>query len=158
MNKKVGFILLGVLLLSIVGIVLCFQQGKKVDHKKFSLASYYYTDEADFISVTPESLNALEENYILYTYNSFCSFPISCDSIFKEFMETYHIAFLSIPFADFKETSFYSNVKYAPSILIVQNKKVVAYLDADADEDIDKYQDVEALKEWLEEFIYFEKE
>ena len=72
-------------------------------------------------------------------------------------MKNYHIHILSIPFADFKKSNLYKTVKYAPSILIIENNKVLAYLDADKDEDIEKYQEVEALKEWLEDYIYLTK-
>ena len=111
------------------------------------------------MKITPEELDGLkEENYILYTYNDYCRFPISCESIFEEFMQEYKIHFLSIPFADFRNTSFYPDVKYAPTVIIIQKGKVIAYLDADSDDDVEKYQNKEKLKEWLEQYIYLSKE
>jgi len=154
--KKKGMLIIAFILIIIIGgtiVYFCLNQKSK-----FYLTEKYYTEEGKFIEVTKEELEAIkEENYILYTYNNFCRFPIPCDSIFEEFMETYHISFLSLPFTEFKSTSFYPTVKYAPSIIIIKNKKVIAYLDADSDEDMDKYQDVEKLKEWLEEYVYLSK-
>ncbi len=159
MNKKVVISIALILILSVVGVLLYFGFKKEKNFSKIYLTEKYYVEDGSFIKVTNDQLKELKnENYILYTYNSYCSFPIPCDSIFKEFMETYHIAFVSIPFAEFKESSFYPTIKYAPSIIVVNKQKVVAYLDANADDDLDRYQDVEKLKEWLEEYIYFERE
>lgn len=128
--------------------------------QKVYLSSQYYKEKkGEFIKTGKKELEKKkQETYILYTYNSYCSFPISCESIFEEFMEKYHIAFVSIPFAEFKKTSFYSKVKYAPSIIIIKNQKVIAYLDANKEDDSKKYQDVKELKNWLEEYIYLSKE
>ncbi len=121
------------------------------------LDSKYY-NKGEFITITPDELSSLEnETYILYTYNSFCSFPIPCEDIFKEFMEKYNIDFLSLPFADFKETSLYETIKYAPSIIIIKNGEIISYLDAEKDEDLAKYQDASAFEKWLDEYIYFTK-
>ena len=94
---------------------------------------------------------------IIYTYNNFCNFPIHCENIFKEFMDKYKIDFISIPFSEFKNTSFYKSISYAPSIIIVNNGIVIDYLKADSDNDYDKYQKVSAFEEWLSEYIYLER-
>ena len=72
-------------------------------------------------------------------------------------MEKNNIAFVSIPFAEFKSTNYYNTVKYAPSIIVIKKGKIVDYLDADSDEDIIKYQDVEAFESWISQYIYLEK-
>lgn len=69
-------------------------------------------------------------------------------------MNKYEIRFLSIPFENFKNTSFYNKVKYAPSIIIVKKGKVIAYLDANSDDDLRKYQDVDKFSEWIKKYIY----
>ena len=46
-------------------------------------------------------------------------------------------------------------MKYAPSIIIVKDKEIVSYLDANSDEDLDKYQDEEAFESYLNKYIYF---
>lgn len=45
-------------------------------------------------------------------------------------MDKYQIDFISIPFAEFKKTSFYQDVSFAPSIVIVNKGKIVDYLKA----------------------------
>ena len=94
---------------------------------------------------------------MLFTYNNFCSLPISCEKIFKSFASDYKIDFLSMPFSEFKNTYLYDTVKYAPSVLIVENNKIIAYLDANKDDDLEKYQDVNKFKDWINNYINISK-
>ena len=71
-------------------------------------------------------------------------------------MDKYNLSFYSMPYSDLKETELYNTVKFAPSVIIIKNKKVVAYLKADSDDDYDKYQNSESFTNWLESYIYLE--
>ena len=126
--------------------------------EKFYLNDKYY-NKGDYINLDSSGLESVKDNsMIIYTYNNFCNLPIHCENVFKEIMDKYKIDFISIPFAEFKKTSFYQDVSYAPSIIIVNNGKVVNYLKADSDNDYDKYQKADVFEKWLSEYIYFIKE
>ena len=43
------------------------------------------------------------------------------------------------------------------TIIIIHKNKIVAYLDADKDEDVDKYQDIKAFTNWVNQYVYLEK-
>ena len=140
-----------VLLIAIFLLVGCVKQ------EKFYLNDKYYNN-GDYIKLSSsELLDIKNDSMVIYTYNNFCNLPIHCETIFKEFMDKYKIDFISIPFSDFKNTSFYQNVSYSPSIIIVNNGKVLDYLKADSDADYDKYQKVDVFEEWLSEYIYLDK-
>ena len=62
-----------------------------------------------------------------------------------------------MPFSEFKNTYLYDTVKYAPSVLIVENNKIIAYLDANKDDDLEKYQDVNKFKDWINNYINISK-
>ncbi|MBR3199516.1 MAG: hypothetical protein IKG27_05845 [Bacilli bacterium] len=123
--------------------------------EKFYLDNKYY-NEGKFINVKASEFKN-EGNYVLYTYNSYCNFPIPCEDIFKEFMEKHNMSFLSMPFEEFRKTELYKKIKYAPSIIIVNEGKIVSYLDADSDDDANKYQDTSEFEKWISSYIYFEK-
>ena len=124
---------------------------------RFYLSDEYYNN-GTFNEITSEQIDGLSnKKYILYTYNNYCSFATPCDKIFQTFSNDYKIDILSINYEQFKNTSFNKIVKYAPSVMIISNNKVVAYLDAENDRDVEKYQNVDAFKEWLEKYIYLEK-
>ena len=126
--------------------------------EKFYLNNKYY-NQGEYIKLNSSDLESIKsDSMIIYTYNNFCNLPIHCENVFKEFMDKYKIDFISIPFAEFKKTSFYQDVSFAPSIIVVNNGKVVDYLKADSDNDYDKYQKVDIFEKWINEYIYFNKE
>ena len=73
-------------------------------------------------------------------------------------MEKYKIDFVSIPFEKFKKTQLYNEVKYGPSILIIKEGKIIKYLDANKDSDLQKYQDTKEFEKWINKYIYTESE
>ena len=139
------------LLIIIIGILLITGCSDKIE--KFHLDKNYYGAN-EYIPVTKDNIEANRGNYLLFVYNNACSFGVPCEQIFEEFMKQENIAILSITYTDFKDTYLSKEVKYAPSVIIVNNKKVITYLNASKDEDVDRYQNVEAFKKWLEEYIY----
>ena len=133
--------------------MILFTTGCNKNTQKFTLDKKYY-NTGEFIKVKSDDLSKLDnENYILYTYNNYCAFSIPCEDVFKEFMSKYKIDFLSISFKEFKKTKFYKKIKYAPSIIIIKEGNIVAYLDPNSDDDIDKYQDANKLEEWIKEYV-----
>ena len=154
MNKK--FIPLIVLVIIFIPIII-IHNSTKSDSSKLYLSSKYY-NAGEFIDITSEELNKNKsENYIVFTYNNYCSFQIPCETVFKSFMEKYNIDFLYIPYEDFKNTDLYKTVKYAPSIIIVSKGEIVAYLDAEEDADVDKYQDDKIFEGWIKKYINVRK-
>lgn len=142
-------------------IPLLFGCTKKINQndniKRIYLSDKFY-NKGEFIEIKNIDLNSLSNNtYILFTYNNYCTLPIPCEDIFKKFMSTYKIDFLSIPFSEYKNSIFYDKVKYAPSILIIKDNQIIAYLDANSDSDLNKYQEVEEFSKWLDKYIYFSK-
>ena len=127
---------------------------KEKQIEKFYLNNKYY-NEGNYITI--KNLDNLEkDSYVLYTYNNYCTFKKPCEQVFKEYMGKYKIDFYSMPIDYFKKTSFYREVRYAPSIILVKNGKIVTYLDANKDKDLDKYQDSKKFEEWINEYIYTE--
>ena len=53
-----------------------------------------------------------KENFILYTYNNFCTFKVSCDEIFNESIKELNITILKIPFDEFKKIWLFLQVCY----------------------------------------------
>ena len=125
--------------------------------KKFYLEDKYYQD-GTYIEITASDYEKIKDgSYVLFTYNSYCQFSEPCQDVFKSIMEKYNISFISMPYAEFKSTKLHDKVKYAPSVIIVKNGQIKAYLDSEKDSDIDLYQDSAKFEEWLSKYIYLEK-
>ena len=127
---------------------------KEKQIEKFYLNNKYY-NEGKFITINNID-NLKKDTYILYTYNNYCTFKKPCEEVFKEYMEKYKIDFYKMPFDQFKKTTLYTKVRYAPSIILVKEGKIVEYLDANSNKDLEKYQDTKKFEEWINKYIYTE--
>ena len=122
---------------------------------RIHLSSKYYNTNGVYLDIRSETLSEVKnDNYILYTYNPYCTFETPCDEIFKVFMEKYHISFLSMPFSEFKKTKFYETVKYGPTVIVIQNGNIIAYLDANSNLDLAKYQNANTFESWIKKYIF----
>ena len=127
------------------------------NNTKINLSNKYYNEEK-YINIKNNQINEIKnDNYVIFTYNSYCNLEVPCETIFKKIMEKYKIDFLSIKIDEFKKTYLYKTVKYAPSVIIVKKKKIIAYLDSNKDEDIKKYEDEKEFEKWLQKYINFKK-
>ena len=144
------------LLLILLIIPILFTACTSSDSKIYLSDKYY--NEGVFIDISNSDINKLNnDNYLLYIYNPYCNFKIPCEKVFKETMDKYKIDIISMGIEEYKKTSFFDKVRYAPSVIVIKSGKIVAYLDADKDEDYDKYQNSDEFEKWLSEYIYLEK-
>lgn len=136
-------------------IIICLFLSACTNSSKFSIEKEYYK-ESKYIDVNSEDIKKLKENkksFIVFTYNNYCMLEIPCDEIFKKVMNKYNISFLYLPYEEMKNTFIYDEVKLAPSVILIKEGEIVAYLDAESDEDLIKYQDTEEFEKWLTSYI-----
>ncbi len=146
--KKILLILLFVPLL----LVGCTNKDEKV-----YLSDKYYNQGA-YIDIVAKDMDKLKnDTYLLFVYNQFCNFKIPCDEIFQKVMTEHKVDVLSMSIDEYKTTSYFNTVRYAPTIIVISKGKVLAYLDANKDEDLDKYQSPDDFEKWLTEHVYLDK-
>lgn len=130
------------------------------NNKKFYLDDSLYNN-GSFIEINKEELDNLQKekkSYLVFTYNSFCTFNVPCDNIFEEVMKKYNIDMYKMPYELMKKTFIYNKVKLAPSVIIIKQGEILAYLDSEKDSDLNKYQDAIEFEKWLDKYIYLKKE
>ena len=140
--------------------ILIIITGCKNSNKKIYLDDEYY-DNGSYIEITKEKLDELQNNkssYLVFTYNSYCTFKVPCDNIFEEVMKKYNISIYSMPYELMKQTFIHDKVTYAPSIIIINKGNIVTFLDPEKDDDLNKYQDANEFEKWLGKYIYLNKE
>ena len=140
--------------------ILIIITGCKNSNKKIYLDDEYY-DNGSYIEITKEKLDELQNNkssYLVFTYNSYCTFKVPCDNIFEEVMKKYNISIYSMPYELIKQTFIHDKVTYAPSIIIINKGNIVTFLDPEKDDDLNKYQDANEFEKWLGKYIYLNKE
>ena len=124
----------------------------------FSLEEKYYFN-SDLIEIENlDTLNKLEEDkesFVVFVYMPNCSTCASFKPIVEEFINMNELTFYSIS-TDLifdNDNSIMKKIEYAPSILIYKKGKVKAYLDANADKDVDKYEKLECFSDWFMKYV-----
>lgn len=151
MNKK---ILIAVIFLILVISVLLLAPNSGIN--KFYLDDKHYNTNAQLIDISKSDLESViekKQSFVVFTYLPYCTLKIPCDIIFKQFLTNHKMSFYSIPYDEFTNIELFKNIKYAPSVVIVKKGKVIAYLDANKDEDLNKYQDVQEFDKWITNYI-----
>lgn len=73
----------------------------------------------------------------------------------RENMKDMNFRYYRIMLDEMKASTLHDYVKLAPSVAIVNKGKVITWLKADSNEDVERYNDKKALKDWLESYIAF---
>lgn len=146
-----------IIILIIVPLIIAIIYMLIHNQEKFYLNDKYYNNSS-FIEIDSNKIQRLNnENYLLFTYNNYCTLPIPCEYIFEDFMKKYNISIISIPFKEFKKTKYYKRVKYAPTVIIIKKGRIISFLDANSEKDLDKYQNINDFEKWISKYIYLDK-
>ena len=140
-------------------LVILSMTGCIKENSKFYLNDEYY-NAGKLVDIDSKELrNMLKSNdsFILFTYNPYCNFKVSCEDVVENFSKNNNITIFKISFEEFKNTKLYNTIKYAPSIILINKGKIETYLDPNKDEDSIKYQEEKALKDYIEMYIDIKK-
>ncbi len=100
-----------------------------------------------------EQLAAQKKSFLLFVDQGGCTTADTLREFIAEYAEESVIRFYRMMFSDMKETILHEQIKYDPSIAIIDKGKAKAWLKADSNEDVERYNDYEAFKNWLEKYI-----
>ncbi len=125
--------------------------------KKFYLEDTYYGTN-DMIEIKIDKLNQLidnKESFAVFIYQPMCVTSSNFESVLSTFLEDKQISIYKIPFSNIKETDIGNFIKYYPSFIIYKEGKMVDFLEADKDEDIDFYISKEGFASWFAKYVEF---
>ena len=161
-KKLVIIILLIVIIISIItGTMVILNNKVEYGKKAFYLESDLYNtnDNYEEISLSKfKKLQSEEKSFVVFTYASFCPFKVPSDKIFNSVFKSNKMKLYAIGYDKLKGDEITKKVSYAPSVMIFKKGKLVAYLNAESDEDYDRYQNKKAFKQWLAKYIYLSLE
>lgn len=110
----------------------------------------------EFINLTPEEYEQLvanEKSFVIFVDQGGCVTADGLRGRIIEYAKLKGIKINRIMFSDMKDTSLHEKVRYYPSIAVVSDGDVVAYLRSDSDADAPIYNDYNALEEWLNSYL-----
>lgn len=154
-NKIIKIVIF--LIIVIISIIIIVERNliKKTDDFMFYLEEKYYGTSV-FNEITTNELNELIDNgesFAIFIHQPFCSTSYEFNKILTKYADENKVSFYKMSFDEMKKSSLYQNIKYYPSFAIYNNGKLIDYLEADSDEDLNRYKDLEEFKQWFNSYI-----
>ena len=138
-----------IIVLILVSILLVGCNGK------IKLEDKYYK-RSEFIDVDHSKVNDLiksKESFVVFIYQPMCTMSSEFEELLDEYMDIRKISIYKMSFSDMKKTSLKDTVRFYPSFIIFKDGEVVDFLDADSNEDTNRYKILKAFKEWIESYV-----
>ena len=126
--------------------------------KPFKIESSLYgaSEAIDIKKDDYESLINEKKSFIIMIDKPDCYTTADMRKRMESFPNNMQFKYYRIMWSQAKGSSLHEKVKYAPSVAIIHNGKIVDFLDADSDEDTPKYNETQALQDWIKGYIVFE--
>jgi len=156
MKKRVLKITVPIVIILILIVVIIERNFiQKTSDFMFYLEEKYYGDSV-FNEIESNDLSNLindKESFAIFIHQPFCSTSYEFNKILTKFAEENKISFYKMSFNEMKKTVMYENIKYYPSFAIYNNGKLIDFLEADSDEDLNRYKHMEEFKNWFSSYI-----
>lgn len=152
MKKKIiiGFLVLTILVISIISMLFI---NKNV--KTFYLDDDYY-GSSEIIEIGKDELYDLinkKESFAVFVYQPMCVTSADFESVLYSFLENKKISIYKISFSSIKNTEIGDIIKYYPSFIIYNEGKMVDFLEADKDEDVEFYTSEKGFEKWFTKYV-----
>lgn len=152
MKKKCFIVLLGIIVL--IAIIL-FRLPINKTESRFYLEGEYYGSNT-MMETSVDELNNLinkRESFVVFVYQPMCSASLNFEEVLSDFFKDHPISIYKIAFSNIKDTSISKNIKYYPSFIIYNQGKVVDFLEADKDEDVEFYTSKKGFEKWFTNYV-----
>lgn len=117
----------------------------------FRLSEEFY-GQGELKSITATEFAELverQQSFVVIARMTVCPAEFPLKSVAKQFALENEVVVLDLVEEEFKETELAQEIKYLPSAAIYRGGKMIAYLDAAEDADIEYYQTAEGFAKWL---------
>lgn len=100
-----------------------------------------------------EELVKARKSFVVLVDQDGCTTAERLKGYVKEWANGAGVKVQRMMFADMKGTSLHEYVKYYPSVVVVDEGRVRAWLRADSDEDAEMYNDYNAFVRWIRRYL-----
>lgn len=154
MTKRYWYLIFCILICAVIFLLIHVFTKPHFKIAKLEKEDYKYAYEEIDKTKLQEMIDN-KKTFIIYTYNSYCSFPVPCKDIFLDSMKKLNIKLYGIPFNDSKSII---GLDYGPSVVIYNEGKRMTYLDPEQDEDTKRFQEKESFIEWIKAYVEIKEE
>ncbi len=152
MKKKVIICLSILFVLTI--IVVTFFTTKK-NEEPFYLENNYY-GVSNMVEIKIDELNQLiddKKSFAVFVYQPKCIVSSDFENVLSEYLEDNQVSIYKIAFSSIIDTNIGESVKYYPSFIIYKEGKMIDFLEADKDEDVEFYTSKEGFEKWFTRYV-----
>lgn len=152
MKKKIIIISSILVVIAIIITAILFINHKE---EQFYLDDEYYQSN-QITEINVDELNELtneKKSFAVFIYQPMCFASADFESILNTFIQNNQISIYKIAFSDIKNTDLGKTIKYYPSFIIYNKGKIVDFLEADKDKDVDYYTSEEGFKSWFTKYV-----
>ena len=127
--------------------------------KTFRLEDELYakSEAIDIKKEDYEKLISEKKSFIIMVDKPDCYTTANMRKYMSEFPDDMQFKYYRMMWSQAKDSSLHEYVKYVPSVVIIREGEVIDFLDADSDEDTAKYNETQALQDWIRSYVIFEK-
>ena len=141
------------LLILLCLMITCAACNKKIE--PFDLKDEYY-QESKMIDLEQKDLEQMiedEESFVMYIYLPGCSSCAEFKEVLEEFQKDNKLVIYSTQIKIAHAIGLKEKIPYAPSFAVYKDGKLISYLDAMSDDDLEYYKTSDGFKEWLTKSI-----
>lgn len=150
-TKKFGISAI-IIACAVAALVLILRNGRSApETETFPLSAEIYA-EANFQELSTaefEQLIAEQKSFIVILHMAVCPAEFPIKDVAKQVAQAENLTIYSLKEDDFKQTALAATIKYLPSAAIYRTGELVAFLDAESDEDLEYYKNADGFLKWL---------
>ena len=123
---------------------------------KITLDPEYYGEETVYMELDAggyEELVKAKKSFVVFVDQDGCTTADKLREYVLNWAKERGVKVYRMMFSEVKESSMHEKVKYYPSVVVLNKGKILSYLRADADEDAAAYNDYDAFKVWIEQYL-----
>lgn len=139
------------IIISILFIIILNNQNIKT----FNLDNKYYKKNL-LEEIDTKKLNKLlndKESFGIFVYQPMCFTSTQLNTVISDFQKKNKLSFYKISFSNIKNTSIEKYLKYSPSFIIYKKGKMIDFLEADKNEDIEYYKTADGFTNWFTKYV-----
>lgn len=154
--KTIISLIIALIAVLIGGVVFIGAVSGWFDDPKTVLDPEYYSETPELVDLSTADFEKLigdQKSFLVFVDQTDCTTADRLRGYVNDYSAETSTSFYKMMFKDVKESSLHQSVKYYPSVVVVDKGKVRGFMKADSDTDSDAYNDYNAFKIWLTQYL-----
>lgn len=147
-----------ILLLAVIAVVAVIILGQSKPSLPFRLSDEYYGASEMITGLTKDEYEKLlseKKSFVVMVDKPGCITTPPMRERMATFPDNMQFKYYQFMWSEAKESSLREYVAFVPSVAIIREGVVVAWLRADSDEDTEYFNSAEALQSWIAKYVAF---